>query len=256
MPPERIVPLPASENFWSVGGPGPCGPDSELYCDWGAEAGCGEPDCQPGLHALRAVPRVLEPRLHGVRAPPGRDADAAAEAEHRHRDGPRAHGARSCRTCRRSTTPTATSGSCPGSPSESGVAYGDSAGRDEGPPRPRRPRPRHDLPRRRRRHAVERGTRLRAPPRHPPRRPARPPDRHERRSSPASPTRDRADGDGLPGAGRARDRIAADPPRRGGALRRDARARDEALRGGRPSAARSAARTRSRSRPPTASRSS
>ena len=48
MPRERIVALPASENFWSVGGPGPCGPDSELYWDWGAEHGCGEPDCQPG----------------------------------------------------------------------------------------------------------------------------------------------------------------------------------------------------------------
>ncbi len=48
MPPERIVPLPSSENFWSVGGPGPCGPDSEIYWDWGAETGCGETDCQPG----------------------------------------------------------------------------------------------------------------------------------------------------------------------------------------------------------------
>jgi alanyl-tRNA synthetase len=48
IPPERIVPLPSSENFWSVGGPGPCGPDSEIYFDWGPETGCGEPDCQPG----------------------------------------------------------------------------------------------------------------------------------------------------------------------------------------------------------------
>ena len=48
MPPERIVPLPSSENFWSVGGPGPCGPDSEIYYDWGEAAGCGAPDCQPG----------------------------------------------------------------------------------------------------------------------------------------------------------------------------------------------------------------
>ena len=47
MPPERIVPLPTSENFWSVGGPGPCGPDSEIYWDWGEEHGCGEPDCAP-----------------------------------------------------------------------------------------------------------------------------------------------------------------------------------------------------------------
>jgi alanyl-tRNA synthetase len=48
MPPERIVPLPSSENFWSVGGPGPCGPDSEIYWDWGPETGCGEADCKPG----------------------------------------------------------------------------------------------------------------------------------------------------------------------------------------------------------------
>jgi alanyl-tRNA synthetase len=47
MPPERIVPLPSSENFWSVGGPGPCGPDSEMYYDWGPEVGCAE-GCLPG----------------------------------------------------------------------------------------------------------------------------------------------------------------------------------------------------------------
>jgi alanyl-tRNA synthetase len=48
MPAERIVPLPSSENFWSVGGPGPCGPDSEMYWDWGEETGCGAEDCLPG----------------------------------------------------------------------------------------------------------------------------------------------------------------------------------------------------------------
>ena len=48
MPPERIVPLPSSENFWSVGGPGPCGPDSEMYWDWGKDVGCGNDDCLPG----------------------------------------------------------------------------------------------------------------------------------------------------------------------------------------------------------------
>jgi alanyl-tRNA synthetase len=46
-PTERIVFLPTSENFWSVGGPGPCGPDTEMYYDWGEEHGCGEPDCKP-----------------------------------------------------------------------------------------------------------------------------------------------------------------------------------------------------------------
>jgi alanyl-tRNA synthetase len=48
MPQERITPLPSSENFWSVGGPGPCGPDSEIFYDWGESVGCGEPDCAPG----------------------------------------------------------------------------------------------------------------------------------------------------------------------------------------------------------------
>jgi alanyl-tRNA synthetase len=51
--PERIVRLPASENFWSVGGPGPCGPDSEMYYDRGAEIGCGRPDCAPGCSCER-----------------------------------------------------------------------------------------------------------------------------------------------------------------------------------------------------------
>ncbi|HEY8628593.1 MAG TPA: alanine--tRNA ligase, partial [Gaiellaceae bacterium] len=56
-PPERIVPLPRSENFWSVGGPGPCGPDSELYYDRGEEIGCGQPDCAP---ACTRCERFLE----------------------------------------------------------------------------------------------------------------------------------------------------------------------------------------------------
>jgi alanyl-tRNA synthetase len=46
-PTERIVFLPRTENFWSVGGPGPCGPDTEMYYDWGEEHGCGQPDCKP-----------------------------------------------------------------------------------------------------------------------------------------------------------------------------------------------------------------
>jgi alanyl-tRNA synthetase len=57
MPAERIVPLPSSENFWSVGGPGPCGPDSEIYFDWGAEVGCGTAECLPGCSSCE---RFLE----------------------------------------------------------------------------------------------------------------------------------------------------------------------------------------------------
>jgi alanyl-tRNA synthetase len=56
-PAERIVFLPRAENFWSVGGPGPCGPDTEMYWDWGVENGCGEPDCKP---ACTRCERFLE----------------------------------------------------------------------------------------------------------------------------------------------------------------------------------------------------
>ena len=53
MPPERIVRLPRADNFWSVGGPGPCGPDSEIFYDWGEEVGCGRPECAPGCECDR-----------------------------------------------------------------------------------------------------------------------------------------------------------------------------------------------------------
>jgi alanyl-tRNA synthetase len=47
-PAERLVLLPRAENFWSVGGPGPCGPDTEMYHDRGEEHSCGNADCRPG----------------------------------------------------------------------------------------------------------------------------------------------------------------------------------------------------------------
>jgi alanyl-tRNA synthetase len=46
VPAARIVDDPT--NWWGpVGATGPCGPDSEIYFDRGAEHGCGEPDCGP-----------------------------------------------------------------------------------------------------------------------------------------------------------------------------------------------------------------
>jgi alanyl-tRNA synthetase len=53
MPPERIVRLDRSHNFWSVGGPGPCGPDTELFYDRGEQLGCGRPTCAPGCECER-----------------------------------------------------------------------------------------------------------------------------------------------------------------------------------------------------------
>jgi alanyl-tRNA synthetase len=53
MPPERIVRLDRSHNFWSVGGPGPCGPDTELFHDRGEDVGCRRPECAPGCECER-----------------------------------------------------------------------------------------------------------------------------------------------------------------------------------------------------------
>ena len=52
VPEERIIPL--EDNWWPAGGSlGPCGPDSEIHYDLGAEAGCGRPDCAPGCDCDR-----------------------------------------------------------------------------------------------------------------------------------------------------------------------------------------------------------
>jgi alanyl-tRNA synthetase len=47
VPPERISYRPRSDNWWGpAGATGPCGPDSEMFYDFGKEP-CG-PDCAPG----------------------------------------------------------------------------------------------------------------------------------------------------------------------------------------------------------------
>ena len=52
---DRIVHLPAAENFWSAGPTGPCGPCTELYFDLGEKVGCGQADCRPGCDCDRFV---------------------------------------------------------------------------------------------------------------------------------------------------------------------------------------------------------
>ena len=52
-PPERILALDRSHNFWSVGGPGPCGGDTEMFYDRGAGVGCGRAECAPGCECER-----------------------------------------------------------------------------------------------------------------------------------------------------------------------------------------------------------
>lgn len=49
-PQDHIVKL--EDNFWEIG-PGPCGPDSEIYIDLGEERGCGSPTCGVGCDCDR-----------------------------------------------------------------------------------------------------------------------------------------------------------------------------------------------------------
>ncbi len=53
IPGERIVPLGAEDNFWTTGGPGPCGRDTELFIDRGEAFGCGRQECRPGCDCNR-----------------------------------------------------------------------------------------------------------------------------------------------------------------------------------------------------------
>jgi alanyl-tRNA synthetase len=53
IPATRIVPLGREDNFWTMHGPGPCGPCSEIFVDRGASFGCGLPTCKPGCECDR-----------------------------------------------------------------------------------------------------------------------------------------------------------------------------------------------------------
>ena len=56
IPAARLVSLGRDDNLWTMGGPGPCGPCTELFVDRGEALGCGQLDCQPGC----ACERFLE----------------------------------------------------------------------------------------------------------------------------------------------------------------------------------------------------
>ena len=152
MPIERIVPLPTAENFWSVGGPGPCGPDSELYYDWGEQHGCGEPDCAPActrcarfLEFWNLVFMAYEQHPDGTLTPlPKENIDTGLGLE---------RGAAILQDVMSVYETDGYQRIMEWIAAESGVALRRLARRDEGAPHPGRPRSRHDLPRGRRRQA-------------------------------------------------------------------------------------------------------
>ncbi|MFA5410518.1 MAG: alanine--tRNA ligase [Candidatus Omnitrophota bacterium] len=60
VPSKKIIKLGDKENFWpseakAKGPNGPCGPCSEIFFDWGADAGCQKPHCDPSCNCGRFV---------------------------------------------------------------------------------------------------------------------------------------------------------------------------------------------------------
>jgi alanyl-tRNA synthetase len=62
IPAERIVRFDESENYWFMikGGAGPCGPNTEIYYDFGEQFSCGQPDCKPPHHTPPDCNRFME----------------------------------------------------------------------------------------------------------------------------------------------------------------------------------------------------
>ena len=178
----------------------------------------------------RAVPRVLEPRVHAARPEPGERGHPAPGEEHRYRPRPEPDGVdppeQALGVRDRPVRPADLArGRALGPPLRRGVRHGSRA-QD-----PRRPRSRDDVPHRRRRRPLERGARLRAAADHAPRDPGGPGARaRPRLSDRLRRDRHRADGVRVSGASRARRQRAQVARVRGGELRPDTRAGEQAAR--------------------------
>ena len=86
---DKIIRIATSDNFWSAGDTGPCGPCSEIFFDQGDKVQGGPPGSPDA--GRRPVPGVLEPGVHAVRPARARRSRRPAQAVDRYRHGPGAH---------------------------------------------------------------------------------------------------------------------------------------------------------------------
>ena len=139
---------------------------------------------RPGPRRRRPLRRVLEPRVHAATSASadGSLTDLPGQ-ERRHRRRPRAHAHASTAVHTVFDTDVAAAARRDGAVDHRPHARHATSATDVALRGPRRPRPHDDVPRRRRRRAVERGPRLRAAPHHPPGRALRLPARRRRARS-------------------------------------------------------------------------
>lgn len=74
LPEERIIRIPTSDNFWSMGDTGPCGPCSEIFYDhgdhiWGGPPGSPEEDGDRFIEIWNLVFMQFEQQAGGERVP-------------------------------------------------------------------------------------------------------------------------------------------------------------------------------------------
>ncbi len=158
VPRERIVECPRSENFWQVGPTGPCGPCSELYLDRGVEL--GSPDDLPGgenerfLEYWNLVFMQFDQNPEGVLTPlPAKNIDTGLGLN------------RLAAILQDKETVFETDQFAPLislGEELSGRRYGSEHPDRSRAADPRRPRPRDDVPDRRRRGPLQRGSGIRA----------------------------------------------------------------------------------------------